>query len=261
MTVRRLVLGIPLALTLTLGNSARAHVPSPQAWRLLQQPQEEPTRSEAAQAFEAGEAAFAAGDFERATEQFARAQALVPHPHTAYNLGLAQVRADRPLEAWATFTALRDQAADPERRVEAELQLARLAPAVARLEVHAPEGHEVRVNGEVLDPDAQLVREPGPVQVRVGDQSLDLQLHGGELRNVDVRTIARPADPRAPKRGRLAVLAAAVATGAGTAGTSTAAALLGDRPPGRPLTYTAAALGGATLVLAATALGLHLRDR
>ncbi len=255
---RRFTLVITIATSLW-APSARAHVPAPSIWRALQEP--DPTRSEAAEAFEAGEAAFEAGDFEAAIEQFTRAQQLLPHPSTAYNLGLAQARAGRTLEAWATFTEIRDAATDPERRTEAELQLARLSPSVAQVQVRASPGQVVRLDGEPIEPNVVLVRAPGPASVDIGDQTLDVELEGGQVRLLDVRTIERRIPPAPPKASRVAVLATTVALGAGTAGTATAAALLGPDGPGRPLAYSAAGLGGATLIFATTALVLHLRDR
>lgn len=257
----RLALGI--ALTLAFVPTARAQVPSPALWRARQDPAAEtdPARTEAAEAFEAGEAAFEAGDYDAAIGHFSHAQALVPHAHTAYNLGLAQARAGRVLEAWATFSALHEDAVDPQRRLEAELQLARLAPSVARVEVRAPRGQVVRIEGANVEPNTVITRAPGPVHVDVGDQALDVDLGGGELRVLDVRTLERPPAPPGPRRGRVGVLVATVALGAATTGTATAAALLGPEQPGRPLGFTAAGLGGATVAMAVTALSLHVRDR
>lgn len=259
MTARRLALGLLLATT--VATPVHAAVPAPHVWSRLQDAAPDPAMSEAALAFEAGEAAFEAGEFETAIEHFSRAQTLLPHPYTAHNLGLAQAKAGRVLEAWSTFTTLRDETVDPERRAEAQLQLARLAPSVAQVEVRASSGQVVRIAGETVEANVVHVREPGPVAVAVGDQTMQVDLGGGELRVLDVRTIA--ADAGAPKRrrGRVAVLVATAVAGAGTAGTATTAAVLGPDGPGRPLGYAAAGLGGATLALATTALVLHLRDR
>lgn len=238
---------------------AGAAVPSPRVWRSTQEP--DAARDEAAEAFAAGEAAFAAGDFQAAAEQFARAQELLPHPYTAYNLGLAQARAGLEIEAWHTFSLLRGETDDPERLTEIEVQLARLAPHVARVQVHATEGQVVRIDGSTVESGAVLVRAPGPLRVEVDAQRIDVELRGGELRHVELRSVERPAPPLRPNRAQTGVLAATVAFGAGTAGTATAAALLRRDRIGAPLAYSAAGLGGATVALAATALGLHLRDR
>ncbi|MCR9165284.1 MAG: tetratricopeptide repeat protein [Nannocystaceae bacterium] len=259
MTARRLALSLFLAASIAA--PARAAVPAPHAWSRLQDAAPDPTMGEAAMAFEAGEAAFEAGEFEAAIEQFSRAQALLPHPHTAYNLGLAQAKAGHVLDAFSTFAALRDEAVDPERRAEAQLQLARLAPSVAQLEVRASEGQVVRVGGVPVDTNVVHLRSPGPVAVEVGTQTVQVDLGGGELRVLDVRTIEQEAPAAPSKRGRLGVLVATAVAGAGTAGTVTSAAVLGPRGPGPTLGYAAAGLGGATLALATTALILRLRDR
>ncbi len=236
-----------------------AGVPSPTAW--APPPPIEAPQSDAAKAFAAGETAFDAGDFDAAAEAFARAQELLPHPHTAYNLGLAQARAGRALEAWATFEMIRDTAFDPEQRVEAELQLARLAPKVARVSVHASQGQVVRVNGVPIALGEVRVRPPGPVRIDVDAHTLEVELEGGELRHVDVRATPAQRIVIAPHRAMTGVLAATLVAAAGATGTGTAAAMLGSARPGRPLAYTAAGLGGTAVVLATTALTLHLRTR
>ncbi len=236
---------------------ASAAVPSPRVWPALQEPA--PTRDEAAIAFAAGETAFARADYAAAAVHFARAQALVPHPFTAYNLGLAQARAGAKLEAWHTFSQLRLETVDPERHTEIEVQLARLSPAVARLQIHATKGQVVRVDGSTVESGVELVRAPGPVRIEVDGQAARVELRGGELRHVELREVVRRS-AHAPSRTQTAVLASSVAFGAGTAGTALAAALLRRDRIGPPLAYTAAGLGAATLALAATALHLHLRQ-
>ena len=261
MTALRLASRLAVGIVLASPCSVHAQVPSPVSWRAAPETESDPARREAAEAFEAGEAAFEAGDYEAAVEHFARAQARVPHPHTAYNLGLAQARAGRGLEAWATFTAVREDAIEPQRRLEAELQLARLAPSVARIEVRAPEGQVVRIDGERVPANTVVTREPGPIEVDIGDQQLQVQLDGGELRVLEIRTFERSAPLAPPPRGRVGVLAATIVLGAATSGTATASAILGRDAPGRGLGFAAAGLGGATVAMAATALTLHLRDR
>lgn len=254
MTAPAFCLGLALCL---VAPPAWASVPTPSVWRAHQDPSA--PRDEAAEAFAAGEAAFAAGEFDTAVEAFSRAQTLLPHPHTAYNLGLAQARAGRPLEAWTTFTALSEQTDDPEQREEALRQRLRLAPAVARLRIDAPEGQAVLVDGARIRPGEEVLREPGPATVTVGGRRLDVQLEGGELRVLDVRRQRSSTPPPRRDPAQTGVLAAALVLAAGTAATGTAAALTDDDD--RVLRFTTAGLGGATAILAATALGLHLRAR
>lgn len=260
MTSIRSGLALGVALMVSMGTlPAWAAIPSPQLWRSTQDP--DPTRDEAAEAFTAGERAFAIGDFPTAVRQFARAQQLLAHPFTAYNLGLAQARAGMKLEAWHTFSRLRNETDDPERLTELEVQLARLSPAVARIQVHATEGQVVRIDGSIVESGVVLVRPPGPLRLEVDAQALEIDLQGGELRHVEVRAVDRPAPAPGPNRAQTGVLATALVLGAGTAGTATAAAVLRRDRIGPPLAFTAAGLGAATLAFAATALGLHLRHR
>lgn len=260
MTSIRSGLALGVALMVSMGTfPARAAIPSPRVWRSIQEP--DPTRDEAAEAFAAGETAFASGDFPAAVVHFARAHELLPHPFTAYNLGLAQARAGLDIEAWHTFSRLRRETDDPDRLTEIEVQLARLSPSVARVRVHASQGQVVRIDGSTVESGAVLVRPPGPIRVQVDAQTLEIDLMGGELRHVEVRAVDRPAPTPRPNRAQTGVLATTVALGAGTAGTAIAAALLRQDRIGPPLAFTAAGLGGATLAFAATALGLHLRHR
>lgn len=238
---------------------ARAAIPSPRVWRSTQEP--DPTRDEAAEAFAAGETAFASGDFPAAVVQFGRAHELLPHPFTAYNLGLAQARAGLDIEAWHTFSRLRGETEDPDRLTEIEVQLARLSPSVAQIQVHASKGQVVRIDGSTVESGVVLVRPPGPIRVDVDAQTFKVDLIGGELRHVEVRAVDRPAPSPEPNRAQTGVLVTTLVLGSGTAGTAIAAALLRKDRIGPPLAFTAAGLGGATLAFAATALGLHLRQR
>ena len=256
--------GLALALGAILSVSmatlpAHAALHSPRVWRSTQEP--DTARDEAAEAFAAGEAAFASGDFSAAVFQFARAHELLPHPFTAYNLGLAQARAGLNLEAWHTFSRLQGETLDPDRLTEIEVQLARLSPSVARVQVHATQGQVVRIDGSAVESGAVLVRPPGPIRVEVDAQTLEVELRGGELRHLEVRSVGGANPTPGPNRAQTGILVSTVVFGAGTAGTAIAAALLRRDRIGAPLTVTAAGLGGATVALAATALGLHLRHR
>src|SRR5690606_5215552 len=88
-------------------------------------------REEAARAFAEGERAWAKGDYAGATIHFSRAQALVPHPDTLYNLGQAQRKAGDPVGAYATFTELSNTAPTKAQRREAEAARARVRAEVA----------------------------------------------------------------------------------------------------------------------------------
>ncbi len=223
---------------------------------------QDPTRDEAAEAFAAGEAAYVAADYPAAVQHFRRAQTLLPHPFTEYNLGLALARADRPLEAWTTFEALLDRVDSPEQRADVAGQLAALSPRVARLRVDAPKGHTITVDDEPLVAGGEIHRRPGPAVVRVGTREMPVDLRGGELRHLDLRWI-QPPPPRPDPYRRLqtGLLASAAVLAAGTTGTAAAAAFASGRDGRRPLSQAAVGLGGATLAVGLTALIVHLRSR
>ncbi len=233
-------------------------VPPPSAWTATQ-PTVEDARAEAAAAFEAGKAAFEREDFVEAVAQFSVAQARVPHPSTAYNLGLAQARAGAPLEAWRTFAALREQA-DSQLRADAQRQLDLLADDVARIRVSAPAKSSLRLDGSEIAPDTVVLRRPGPAMVSVDGRTVRLTLRGGELLHLDLRdapgTTRRSSPPSAT-----GLLAATVATTAATAGVGVASILLRDDDIGPPLAWTTVGLGTAATALATTALVLRLRTR
>lgn len=221
----------------------------------------EDSRAQAGAAFAAGERAYADGDYVEAIEQFELAQSLLPHPSTAFNLGLAQRRGDQPLKAWATFTTLRKEVSDPDVHNEVEVQLAELSVDVARLRVSVSSGQVVEIDGTPLPEGEELVRRPGPVQIEAGTARLDLNLLGGELRHVDLRSVDTPAPSHAHPRGQTAILGATAVFAAGTIGAGTAAALTRNGDASRPLGLSAIGLGGTTLALSIASLALHLHHR
>ncbi|MEM6290250.1 MAG: hypothetical protein AAGA54_03265 [Myxococcota bacterium] len=234
-------------------------VPPPSAW-LSTQPSSDEIRAEAAAAFEAGEAAFARGDYGEAVAKFSIAQERMPHPSTAYNLGLAQARAGAPIEAWRTFEALRTDADAPAMRADAQRQLDLLADDVARLRVSAPPAASPTLDGTPIEPNAIVLRRPGPAVVAVGGRTVRLTLRGGELLHLDLQD--PPGTPRRTHRAAgPGLLAATVATAAAATGTGVAAIVWRDAEAGTPLAWSAVGLGTATTALASTALALRLRAR
>lgn len=108
----------------------------------------------------AGRAAFLQGNklarrrfFASATAKYRQALALWPHPAFAYNLALAQLHLDQPIDAYASFERAVKYGPEPlgDRYEHAEQQLARLESELSVLEVHCAEpGARVMLDGKLL---------------------------------------------------------------------------------------------------------------
>jgi len=167
--------------------------------------------TEAAKAFSDGEAAFLAKDFKRAAEAFERAQELAPHPHTLFNLGLAQAHAGLSMKAWKTFTDLAQHAPTPEERAEAEKQLVELRQQLVFLTVDAPPGERVCLDGTPIAAGKNMTMSPGRYDLTARGHESTLDLQRGQSYRVDLRMVQIPAPARptpAPDLGPWPAIAA-----------------------------------------------------
>jgi hypothetical protein len=235
-------------------------VPSPRALgpAVLRAAVNEPeagTRQRAAEAFAAGERAYEAERWEAAAEHFEQAQRLAPHPFTAFNLGLAQVRAGRTLEAWHTFERLANEADDPKDRAEARAQQVELREQVAMLRVDAREGALVCVDEAPVPRSETVVVLPGAHRVEVDGAEHRVELEGGETRHVDVRG--------EPGRARAVRPLLGVAIGAGVLALGTGLGTLGTQERGAEIGLAVTAGTAAALAVGTTiaALVVHSRPR
>ena len=179
---------------------------------------------EAAAAFARGVQAFKEARYDDALVEFSHAQELAPHPDTLFNVGLAQQRTDRHVEAWQSFEALLSQAHDEQEREDILAAQAASRPHVAWLRVLAePADVLVCFDGEAMPVDDEghhaLLTTPGSHRLDVDRQRRALELEGGESRTVELTVMptASPAPPRRTLRALagLAIGGAAAATGAG----------------------------------------------
>jgi hypothetical protein len=219
-------------------------------------------RAEAAREFVSGEAAYRTGDYAAASEHFARAYAIVPHPSTLYNLGMAQERAGDRVAAWNTYDQLVKEALSSTDRRDALAARDRVRPTVALLEIRARSSTAVCVDGEHVDVHTNIVlaAAPGPHDVSVGGETTRLDLQAGETHMLDVRRNALFDD--ASRSRAMVPLLVTTSVGAGVAtGLGIAAATSASAPLRQGLGAGAAAASGIAFGTAVAALVVHTRPR
>jgi len=136
---------------------------------------------QAKDAFNEGATLFTQGDFEGSAEAFRRAYALKPSWKLLYNIGQSEAAAKRHGPALEAFEKYLSQGGDDipeERRDEVVNELERLRPVVGTLEIDAPDGALVVIDGVVrgASPLPGLVRVSAgvdhTVQIRLGKEVL-----------------------------------------------------------------------------------------
>jgi tetratricopeptide (TPR) repeat protein len=221
--------------------------------------------SEAAAAFAAGERSYSRGRYKDAARHFARAHALVPHPATLYNLGLAQQKSGDPVGAWETFDRLAAEATTESEQREAELAQQRLRRRVAILEIQAQAGTSVCLDGRPLDRGttdrSEHVVEPGTHRLQSGDVDSHLQLDPGETRTVDLEARLALDRQHGPRRAVVPLLATAGLGAAAATGLGIAAATSDQRSTGRGLAAGAAAAAGIAVGTTIAALVILTRKK
>lgn len=221
---------------------------------------------EAAEAFARGVQAFKEARYDDALVEFSRAQELAPHPDTLFNVGLAQQRTDRHVEAWQSFEALLRAARDEQEREDILAAQAASRPHVAWLRVLTDtENVMVCLDGEPMPVDDQgrhaKLTTPGSHRLDVDRQRRALELEGGESRTVELEAAPPAASPPPRKTLRalagLAIGGAAAATGAGLG-----SAFVEDPRQARlGLGLTAATAGSLAVATTVAALLVHRKAR
>ncbi|MDD5308316.1 MAG: hypothetical protein PHU25_13425 [Deltaproteobacteria bacterium] len=129
---------------------------------------------EAKAAFENGKSLFHEGKYAEAADAFREANRLKPTWKLLYNIGQAEAVAKRyakALEAFEAYLAQGGDEVEPERRDEVLREMERLRPLVGVIEVRAPAGVEVVVDGET----AGVLPLPGPLRVGAGSHDVVLR--------------------------------------------------------------------------------------
>jgi hypothetical protein len=224
----------------------------------------DPPRIEAATEFSKGEAAYQRGEYERASEHFARAYALAPHPFTLYNLGMSQARAGDAVSAWSSFDRLSKEAPTPKEQRDAVAQREQLRPSVSLLHLEARRGTTMCLDGEevvIASSPAVIPSRPGPHELRVGDAAFVVNLRAGATHMVDVEARSSVEHNRRTQRVLLPLLTTTVVgAGVGT-GLGVAAATASTPRARQGLAAGAAVASGVALGTAITALVVRVRAR
>ena len=216
-------------------------------------------RAAAATAFSDGETAFAEQRWSDAVEAFERAQQLVAHPDTLYNLGIALHKAGRHVEAWDIFdqlahgresTEVREEARAKQREVEDDVTIVEVldtGAAWACLDEDPLSRRNGRFTAVVL---------PGEHRVRVPGVDVVMQFERGDRRVLQLDP-PRASPPTAVVTGLLA----------GGAGTSAVAAGFGvgaiaaRRQEATRNILTVSAASTATVAAGLTIAGLVVRAK
>ncbi len=224
-------------------------------------------REDAAAAFTAGESAFAHAEYEEAVAQFEQAFRLMPHPHTLYNLGVAQQLAGDLTAAWDSFRELEHRSDSAETRDDARARIGRIERKVAVLRVRAHPRERLCLDSQPIpardDGLFEVAARGGDYEISIDGQRAAVRLTEGETRVLELSDAER-------LWGGNQTHAAVPALAGVTVGGAALAAVLGgvglglrDDAPGTSFGLT---VGSATAAAVATATGisalvLHRRAR
>jgi tetratricopeptide (TPR) repeat protein len=128
----------------------------------------------AAKSFAEGQKAFKKGDYRHAAESFDKAYELAPHHAPLWNSARAWHRADERARAANLYAKyLREAPPNARDRNSATEALSELKGQLARLEIHAPDLEDVRVDGEAVEGLSVYVT-PGEhvIEARKGDRTV-----------------------------------------------------------------------------------------
>jgi hypothetical protein len=181
-----------------------AFVPATTSTSALAQTSDDPIVKAARARFNEGVDFYDKGQFENARAAFLQAYALRKHPAVLLNLAQSSLRSGHTLEAARYFEQyLRESAAlSAAQRGDAEKGLADARTKLGRLDVIAPAGTEIDVDGEhvgtapLSDP---VDVEPGSHTVKSGSDSKTVTVAAGQVEAVSLEASpAAPVTPAAP---------------------------------------------------------------
>jgi hypothetical protein len=147
--------------------------------------QDDPTVKAARARFQEGVAFFDKGEYENARAAFLQAYALRKHPAVLLNLAQSSLRSGHALDAAKYFQQyLHDSTSlSPTQKADAERGLADARQKLGRIEVTAPAGSIVTIDGDGAGtaplPDPVDV-EPGSHRVKAGNDELKIDVAAGQ---------------------------------------------------------------------------------
>jgi len=147
-------------------------------------PAADPTIQAARARFNEGVAFFDKGEFENARAAFLQAYALHKHPAVLMNLAQSSLRSGHFLDADRYFARYMRESTSmtPAQRAEAEKGLADSRAKLGRLDITAPPGTAVTVDGDLAGTDGSTTFdvEPGTHAVKAGPESTSVTVTAGQ---------------------------------------------------------------------------------
>jgi hypothetical protein len=149
------------------------------------QGQADPTLQAAHARFAEGVGFFDKGQFEKARASFLQAYALHKHPAVLINLAQTSLRSGHPVDAAHYFAQyVRDSPSlTAAQRADAEKGLAEARTKIGHLDITAPTGIAVTVDGDVIGADGNVSAdvEPGAHTVKAGNESATITVGAGQV--------------------------------------------------------------------------------
>jgi tetratricopeptide (TPR) repeat protein len=182
--------------------TALALAPSLAPSTAVAQPAADPTLAAAHARFDEGVKFFDKGEFENARAAFLQAYALHKHPAVLINLAQSSLRSGHTLEADRYFTRYIHDSANltPAQRAEADKGLAEARTKLGRIDVLAPAGTAVTIDGELAGTDGSTSMdvEPGSHSVKGGTDTSSVTVAAGQTVMVKLGKTAGAPPPAEP---------------------------------------------------------------
>jgi hypothetical protein len=185
---------VAAALLLTLAPAALA---TPVAFA-----QSDATTSDARERFKEGVRYYEAGQYERARASFLQAYALKKHPDVLFNLANSCLKSGHPREAEHDFSQwLHDgDGITPQKRADAEKGRDEARTKLGRIDLLAPTGTPVTVDGEAATAGESVYVDPGAHVVKFRsndgtDQSTSVAVLAGQAKTASYGKTATPPPP------------------------------------------------------------------
>ncbi len=126
-----------------------------------------------------------AGDFEAARVSFMQAYAVLHKPDILWNLALAEQKSGHPVEAITHFKQLRQGLKSDADRAGANRHIAELMDQTAHIDVSAPAGAQVTVDGAAMG----MSPLPEPLDVAAGKHHVEVAVAPGDTRAADAEAV------------------------------------------------------------------------
>ncbi len=147
-------------------------------------PAPDPTIQAAHARFEEGVQFYDKGQYENARASFLQAYALHKHPAVLMNLAQSSLKSGHTLDADRYFTRYIHESASltPAQRAEAEKGLAEARVKLGRIDVIAPAGTAVTIDGDIAGTDGPTSQdvEPGTHTVKGGTETTSVTVAAGQ---------------------------------------------------------------------------------